>query len=422
MKPFTHNRKQKGAFLVLFAVLLPVFLLLVALVSEIGRIWAYHTKLQNAADAAALAGAANFVNGDTINSHPNADLFADRYVTANLGHNLASSPNLQQFQAKTKAVTGSEGEKSYYRVHLEEEIPLIQATAAWLHRPTFLVKATAVALIGKEGTSGGGGIKLGNLVNVGLGRRGFDGSFYNNNNSDKIGGATFEGDVVVWDWRNYYKENNQGRYMLYTREAYGKSRETAISQGMYKYPSAGVAPNGSNPEKYYNEQVSASEQAVKDAFKDIPKTENDQNYTITISDNGQSMYRLASNVQNMNINLSDNSLNSNDPVYLYVDDDLSLLHISLQSNITNKYVYRCCGVIIGILLVLFPALIQGYLPYPDSAFIIQINNLVALGLEHVRENPFGLSHWSLYILCFLIYAGICYLCFQVLLKRRESHD
>ena len=78
MMSLHKERKQKGAFLVLFAVLLPVFLLLVALVSEIGRIWAYHTKLQNAADAAALAGAANFVNGDTIDSHPNADLFADR--------------------------------------------------------------------------------------------------------------------------------------------------------------------------------------------------------------------------------------------------------------------------------------------------------------------------------------------------------
>ena len=154
MMSLHKERKQKGAFLVLFAVLLPVFLLLVALVSEIGRIWAYHTKLQNAADAAALAGAANFVNGDTIDSHPNADTFAARYVAANLGHNLTSSPNLQQFEAETKAASGSEGEKAYYRVHLEEEIPLIQATAAWLHRPTFLVKATAVALIGKEGTSG----------------------------------------------------------------------------------------------------------------------------------------------------------------------------------------------------------------------------------------------------------------------------
>lgn len=49
--------------------------------------------------AAALAGAANFVNGDTIDAHPNADTFAARYVAANLGHNLTSSPNRQQFQA-----------------------------------------------------------------------------------------------------------------------------------------------------------------------------------------------------------------------------------------------------------------------------------------------------------------------------------
>lgn len=101
---------------------------------------------------------------------------------------------------------------------------------------------------------------------------------------------------------------------------------------------------------------------------------------------------------------------------------VSGLLLSLQSIITNKYVYRCCGVIIGILLVLFPALIQGYLPYPDAAFLIQINNLVALGLEHVRENPFGLSHWLMYIICFSIYASVCYGCFQGLLLRRENYD
>lgn len=101
---------------------------------------------------------------------------------------------------------------------------------------------------------------------------------------------------------------------------------------------------------------------------------------------------------------------------------VSGLLFSLQSVITNKYVYRCCGVIIGILLVLFPALIQGYLPYPDAAFLIQINNLVALGLEHVRENPFGLSHWLMYMICFGIYTAVCYGCFQGLLLRRESYD
>lgn len=101
---------------------------------------------------------------------------------------------------------------------------------------------------------------------------------------------------------------------------------------------------------------------------------------------------------------------------------VSGLLFSLQCVITNKYVYRCCGVIIGILLVLFPALIQGYLPYPDAAFLIQINNLVALGLEHVRENPFGLSHWLIYMICFAIYTAVCYGCFQGLLLRRESYD
>ena len=101
---------------------------------------------------------------------------------------------------------------------------------------------------------------------------------------------------------------------------------------------------------------------------------------------------------------------------------VSGLLFSLQCVITNKYVYRCCGVIIGILLVLFPALIQGYLPYPDAAFLIQINNLVALGLEHVRENPFGLSHWLMYMICFGIYTAVCYGSFQGLLLRRESYD
>lgn len=219
MKPFTHNRKQKGAFLVLFAVLLPVFLLLVALVSEIGRIWAYHTKLQNAVDAAALAGAANFVNGDTINSHPNADLFADRYVTANLGHNLASSPNLQQFQAKTKAVTGSEGEKSYYRVHLEEEIPLIQATAAWLHRPTFLVKATAVALIGKEGKDP---TPVSNSPLFSLRNQLTDN--FNSDNQNQIH-STYDGDIVVSDY-NFYSQHlndNDIKYKFFTSDCINKN-------------------------------------------------------------------------------------------------------------------------------------------------------------------------------------------------------
>lgn len=101
---------------------------------------------------------------------------------------------------------------------------------------------------------------------------------------------------------------------------------------------------------------------------------------------------------------------------------VSSLLFSLQIIVTNKYIYRCFGVIFGILLVVVPALIQGYLPYPDAAFLLQINNLIALGIENVRVNPFGLSHYMMYFITMSIYLSISLSCFHNLLKRREKYD
>ncbi len=101
---------------------------------------------------------------------------------------------------------------------------------------------------------------------------------------------------------------------------------------------------------------------------------------------------------------------------------ISSILFSLQVIISNKYIYRCFGVIFGILLVLFPALIQGFIPIENAAFVLQINNLVALGMEGVRENPFGFSNWTLYIVCFMIYSFISYLVFQFMYKWRERYD
>jgi len=101
---------------------------------------------------------------------------------------------------------------------------------------------------------------------------------------------------------------------------------------------------------------------------------------------------------------------------------VSSLLFSMQVIISNKYIYRCFGVIFGILLVLLPAILQSFIPIPNAAFILQINNLVALGIENVRENPFGFSNWMLYFVCFLIYSIISYLTFQALLKWRERYD
>lgn len=101
---------------------------------------------------------------------------------------------------------------------------------------------------------------------------------------------------------------------------------------------------------------------------------------------------------------------------------VSSLIFSLQMIITNKYIYRCFGVIFGILLVLLPALIQGFLPVPDFAFLLQINNLVALGIENVRANPFYLPHILVYIMSLIIYACLSFYSFKALLKWRQRYD
>ena len=101
---------------------------------------------------------------------------------------------------------------------------------------------------------------------------------------------------------------------------------------------------------------------------------------------------------------------------------VSSLVFSLQIIITNKYIYRCFGVIFGILLVLIPALIQGYLPIPEAAFLLQINNLVAIGMENVRVNPFGLSNLSLYFISALLYSLLSIICFEIFIKRRQIND
>lgn len=101
---------------------------------------------------------------------------------------------------------------------------------------------------------------------------------------------------------------------------------------------------------------------------------------------------------------------------------VSSILFSLQIFISNKYVYRCFGVIFGILLILIPALIQGYLPIPEAAFLLQINNIVALGMENVRENAFHLPHIGMYIICFIIYLAASYGLYQLLKKWREHYD
>lgn len=59
------SKAQKGAFLVLIAILVPVFMMIASLVLDLGRAWVSASQLQNATDAAALAGAYVYYKDDS---------------------------------------------------------------------------------------------------------------------------------------------------------------------------------------------------------------------------------------------------------------------------------------------------------------------------------------------------------------------
>lgn len=237
------SKAQKGAWIVVAALMVPVFFLFGALAMDLGEIWAYHSKMQNAVDAAALAGAGHFseAKGDQIldsidtANHKNADDNAKIYLSQNLGDSLAQlnaaeSNHMLLFQAQK-----TDDSRSYYRVEYTRPVPLV--FLRYLKIGDFNVKAAAVALLPAPGKTTGK-VTFDNLVNVGTT---FDGSLGNGAQwgRNKIDSASFDnGKVVVYDESEY----NWKRLSSYYGRYY-----TSAAQGLYKRDVDGDATG-----KYYS--------------------------------------------------------------------------------------------------------------------------------------------------------------------------
>lgn len=77
------SKAQKGAFLVFTAIMIPIIFLCAGFAVDLGNAWAYKSKLQNAADAAVLAGAYQY-QADT-NDTAKVKSQIDKYINANNG-------------------------------------------------------------------------------------------------------------------------------------------------------------------------------------------------------------------------------------------------------------------------------------------------------------------------------------------------
>lgn len=77
------SKAQKGAFLVFTALMIPIIFICAGFAVDLGNAWAYKSKLQNAADAAVLAGAYQY-QADSNDKKEIEDRI-DKYMNANNG-------------------------------------------------------------------------------------------------------------------------------------------------------------------------------------------------------------------------------------------------------------------------------------------------------------------------------------------------
>ena len=384
------SKAQKGAFLVLIAVLAPFLVLFAAFAADLGEIWAYHSKLQNAADAAALAGAGNWnaEKGDQIletiddENHSHADSFAKKYVKSNLGDGSDASGNGSAITGRYLARTITEKDsaetnnsnteatsttRSYYRVELTRTIPLLKAYS-FLGHPDFLnfdVHAVAVATIPVGGNSSDNPdnpedvdyfnsiISVGNYINGSVNQG-------NNDYNNTIRGATFDSTkkvVVDYNFLDYLLNSSPwSDYSKFYTDAAAKSQlpKWDIDRGSNR------GPNGESNYYYRNLELGRSQDYVDEIDKTTKLMEElfaqnqsqvkeisvDRN-TIAKIDGSSKYYKVVNTQDQLNIDLYNVDGDTNDPVYVYVDANtsaetgggVSLLKLNLRENITRPIIF-----------------------------------------------------------------------------------
>lgn len=108
---------KKGAVLLFAALLLPLLFAFAGLAFDLGNMYALHSRLQNSADASALAGAAVFDSRvDTESDHETSDRAAEKFLRLN-------NESLEGIKMDPPQVRLGSNDRYYYRVRLRQEVP-----------------------------------------------------------------------------------------------------------------------------------------------------------------------------------------------------------------------------------------------------------------------------------------------------------
>lgn len=223
--------RQKGQILVFTAVLLPLLIAACGFTVDFGNMYMHKSRLQNAADAAAIAGGYAFRdNKENIDNHPKADNASKESAKSNL---TKFDGIVQHYQARV-----DKAGVIYYRVELSESVPIYFLRLFGVGNST-TVSADSIASIVNLG--GGKNNIFQNLFSFGSG--GFK-SINANQNPDNagvslIGNSSFyQGDIrgIGSDAKMPVSGKDYTHELLTftARDAFLADRNLTVKQALYR--------------------------------------------------------------------------------------------------------------------------------------------------------------------------------------------
>ena len=326
-------KNERGAYMVFFAILIPILFGCAGLAVDLGNGFARHARLQKAADAAALAGAAAFaMNQETVDSHPKADAQAETYAKVNWGNGRAS------FQKRPQAQT-VDG-VSYYRVLLQESIPTTFIKFVGIKEDLFNIEAEAVAVIPTKSNEQ---LKFDSLASF---SGSMSGTFNNNNGTDNGNNnpiaSTYDGHVVCYNQDFYNANYNKPEFQkFFTGEARNLPRNDAVQKGLYSPMEKG---NESDFTAFCQKTNDAIEKMFSDSADYFTPARGSQNCSLPNSDydgTQKNKVLLTGEPGNGNFSLTLGNLagDPNEPVYVYLKGVFDLVNINLQENIKRPIIF-----------------------------------------------------------------------------------
>lgn len=330
-------KNERGAYMVFFAILIPILFGCAGLAVDLGNGFARHARLQKAADAAALAGAAAFaMNQETVDSHPKADAQAETYAKVNWGNGRASF----QKRPQPKMVDGV----WYYRVLLQESIPTTFIKFVGIKEDLFNIEAEAVAVIPTKSNEQ---LKFDSLASF---SGSMSGTFNNNNGTDNGNNnpiaSTYDGHVVCYNQDFYNANYNKPEFQkFFTGEARNLPRNEAVQKGLYSPMEKG---NESDFTAFCQKTNDAIDKMFSDPADYFTPARGSQNYSLPNSDYDETQKNkvlLTGEPGNGNFSLTLGNLagDPNEPVYVYLKGVFSLVNINLQEDIKRPIIFLPSG-------------------------------------------------------------------------------